>query len=395
MRVCVCAFPFDDNGFRIHLCRFVEILKMSSDSVYWIFNGMPDDKELLKDVEVRDLHFKAHYVGTITPRWYSVLLWILKYILIQIIMIFQVLWVAGKVDIFIFHFGPHYTPAILLARLLGKKTLKIFLVPSSKELVYSKTSPIYYIGLIMDKLNCIVCHWLLLGSEYSVRLFEMEKYRRKIVVSGYQWSYPDEGFKEIVPWEKRQNVVGYVGRLRHQKGVLEFIRAVPLILKRKKDVRFLVVGDGELKDQMKQELKDAGCLDKVEFTGVVSIDKVPDLMNQMKFHICPSHFELVGAVNEEAMLCGTIAIANTVGGVPDMVIDNKTGFLLKNNNPQTIADKVFEVWDSPELPRIRKNSAQFIIDNFSREVAVKYWQENLPWLSGKEKRKQAGGKVKK
>jgi glycosyltransferase involved in cell wall biosynthesis len=130
-------------------------------------------------------------------------------------------------------------------------------------------------------------------------------------------------------------------------------------------------------NEMKGELEKAGCIDKVEFVGQIPHEKIPDYLNEMKFHILPSYTEAWSSVNVEAMACGTVAIANSVGGVPDIMRDNKTGFLLRDNKPQTIADKLIEIWDRPDISVIQRNALDFVQQNFSYEKAVKDWKHIL------------------
>jgi glycosyltransferase involved in cell wall biosynthesis len=169
---------------------------------------------------------------------------------------------------------------------------------------------------------------------------------------------------------ERKNIVGYIGRLSGDKGVLELAKAIPLVLLQKSDLSFLIVGDGPLIAEMKKELKRSGCLDKVDFVGWVPHKKLPDYFNEMRIHVLPSYTEAFGGTAIEAMACGAISIANSVGGMPDVIINNETGFLLKDNLPQTIADKVIEVWDNPELDKIQRNAEEFVEKTFSYEKAM-------------------------
>ena len=161
-----------------------------------------------------------------------------------------------------------------------------------------------------------------------------------------------------------------MGRLSREKGVLELAKAIPLILAKKDDVKFLIVGDGPLMTDMKRELEEVGCIDKVEFVGWIPHEQIPDYLNKMKVHILPSYIEAFGGAGLEAMACGTISITNSVGGIPDIITDGETGFLLKDNQPQTIADKVLEIWVHPELDEIQRNAEEFVEKTFSYEKAM-------------------------
>jgi glycosyltransferase involved in cell wall biosynthesis len=100
----------------------------------------------------------------------------------------------------------------------------------------------------------------------------------------------------------------------------------------------------------------------------------------MKFHISPAFMDFPGTVNLEAMACGTIAIANGVDGVREIIYDYETGFLLKDNEPQTIADKLIEVIDHPGLEGIRQRAKSFVAQNFSHQRVLSDWQRILSKL---------------
>lgn len=380
LRLCLCVFPFAAESVHMQLSLFVKPLQATATKLYLITSSGSESQSYNQNVVLKNIKTRLHYRRDVKPNWWSVVLWAFKYALVQIKTSYHLARVAGDIDIVVCYFGPHYALPIVTAKILRKKVLKLFLVPTSKELVYSSPSPLYYLGKAADKLVCTMVDWLIMGSDESIRRYDMEKYRKKIIISPYNWAYKPDVFREKIEWHQRKDIIGYIGRLRQQKGVLEFVRAVPLILARKLEARFLIVGSGEELEQMKNELRSSGCLDKVDFTGEVPPERIPDLMNEMKFLICPSHFELAGGVNFEAMACGTVVIANAVGGVPDIVKDHKTGFLLKDNQPQTIADKVIEVWEYPELDKIRKQAREYVRQLLSYQKVVEYWGRTLRQL---------------
>jgi glycosyltransferase involved in cell wall biosynthesis len=142
----------------------------------------------------------------------------------------------------------------------------------------------------------------------------------------------------------------------------------------------MIVGDGVLMEEVKKYLTEIRCAEQVEFTGWVPNEKIPYYLNKMKFHISPAFMDFPGTVNLEAMACGTIAIANGVDGVREIIYDYETGFLLKDNEPQTIADKLIEVIDHPGLEGIRQRAKSFVAQNFSHQRVLSDWQRILSKL---------------
>jgi glycosyltransferase involved in cell wall biosynthesis len=75
------------------------------------------------------------------------------------------------------------------------------------------------------------------------------------------------------------------------------------------------------------------------------------------------------------MACGTPVLATPVGAVPDVIIDGKTGFIMKNNSPECIAENVARVLEHPDLERIAERGKRFVGENFTFERAVERWKE--------------------
>jgi glycosyltransferase involved in cell wall biosynthesis len=94
----------------------------------------------------------------------------------------------------------------------------------------------------------------------------------------------------------------------------------------------------------------------------------------MKFLVAPSYTEIVATTALEAMACGTICLATAVGATKDVIIDGQTGFLLDDNKPATITEKLLEVWNQPALSKIQLNARKFIEDNFTQLKVTERWR---------------------
>lgn len=304
----------------------------------------------------------------------------LKYVPAQLEMCANLAKISSNIDIVIFAQGGTWLILPLLcAKLLRKKV--ILDVMASTPRIIAKTYGKALFGKggfifsnvfrVLTKISYALSDKIVILTEGLLQYFELDQYKSKVSVSiDY---YLTDIFRMKKGFYQRKKIVGYVGRLSQEKGVLEFSKAISLILSKKKDIRFLIVGDGMMRAEMEKELERAGSLDKVDFVGEVPHEKVPNYYNEMRFYIFPSHSEVGGGAHIEAAACGAIVIANPVGGIPDLVLDNETGFLLKDNSPRTIADKVIEVWDSPNLESIQHKAKVFTEENFSYSKVVERW----------------------
>ena len=299
-----------------------------------------------------------------------------RFLLAQLTLSVKLVHLAKKLDTIILFISNGLLPLpVFMARILGKEIIVIVAGSGSQSTRAEYSAPLGWIFSLIIRLtehfDYLLADKIVVYSKNMVKSMGVEKYKRKVVVEYGNDFYIDlERFDIKKGYRERGNIVGYVGRLSGEKGVIELAKAIPLILARKGDIRFSIVGDGPLMVDIKKELEKNGCLEKVHFAGWVPRDKVPDYLNEMKFHVLPSHTEALGGTNLEAMACGAISIVNSVGGMLDIVTDGETGFLLKDNQPQTIADKVAKVWNHPRLEEIQKRARAFVEQNYTFERAV-------------------------
>lgn len=185
-----------------------------------------------------------------------------------------------------------------------------------------------------------------------------------------------EKFSVDIPFEERNEVVGFVGRIDEEKGIRELAE----VAKRLPDgVTFRFVGDGPLYDWLQAELADEIDSGDVELAGWVNHDEIPSELNKMKLLVMPSRpTEGLPTTILEAMACGVVACASPVSGIPDVVGgDNNPGFLLPPRAvPEDIAKMVEELLQT-NLCENSGHSRRRIVEKFSFEPATHRYQRIL------------------
>lgn len=134
-------------------------------------------------------------------------------------------------------------------------------------------------------------------------------------------------------------IIGTVKTLLPLYGIDYLIQAFKIIKDKHFDLplKLLIVGDG--KDRLKleslcNELKIAG---DVIFTGSVDYEKVPDFINILDIYVALSISESFGVAILEASACEKPVIVSNVGGLPEVVVNGETGFVVEAKNPQAAA----------------------------------------------------------
>jgi glycosyltransferase involved in cell wall biosynthesis len=131
-------------------------------------------------------------------------------------------------------------------------------------------------------------------------------------------------------------VIGAVARLVPVKGLQHLIDAAPEILRRCPDVRFLLVGDGEMRPALQAQAEALGLSDRIVFTGFR--ENIPALIAGMDVLVLPSINEGMGRVLVMAMALGKPIVATRVGGVAELLGDGEAGLLVPPRDPAALAE---------------------------------------------------------
>ncbi len=131
-----------------------------------------------------------------------------------------------------------------------------------------------------------------------------------------------------------------VSRLVEKNGVADVIEALALL---PADICLVVCGFGPLEGRLKKKAADLGLTDRVRFLGRVDHDRLPLTLKAADIFIRPSLVEGLGSAFIEAMAAGNLVIGTNVGGIPDFLVDNQTGFICQPANPQSIKAVVLRV----------------------------------------------------
>ncbi|MCH7664250.1 MAG: GT4 family glycosyltransferase PelF [Chloroflexi bacterium] len=136
-------------------------------------------------------------------------------------------------------------------------------------------------------------------------------------------------------------VVGMVGRLVPVKDHKTFFQAARLVLDALPTVRFLVVGDGPLESELKNDVQELGISNEVSFLGYR--DDIPELMSLFDLAVISSLHESFSLVLAEANACGKAVVATRVGGIPELVEDGVTGILVPPKEPELLARAIVDL----------------------------------------------------
>ena len=168
--------------------------------------------------------------------------------------------------------------------------------------------------------------------------------------------------KFALPEEK---IVLFVGRLVYEKGVHVLVNAIPKVLE-KVNAKFVIVGNGYMKEQLSGLVKSLGIAQKVLFTGFVDDETLRKLQICADVSVVPSLFEPFGIVALEAMAAKSPVVVSDTGGLGEIVDHDVDGVKVYTNNPDSLAWGIIRVLtDEKNAQRLRSNAYKKIQEKYN------------------------------
>jgi starch synthase len=157
----------------------------------------------------------------------------------------------------------------------------------------------------------------------------------------------------------------FVGRITHQKGLEHLLDAAPSIDPKAQLVLCAGAPDTpEIGERVRSRIPQLERTIWIE--EMLPKPQVIQLLTHATVFVCPSIYEPMGIVNLEAMACETAVVASRVGGIPEVVAEGETGFLVEPGNAAELAERVNELLGDPELAALfGKAGRKRAVEHFS------------------------------
>ncbi len=160
-------------------------------------------------------------------------------------------------------------------------------------------------------------------------------------------------------------VVGKVARLFELKGYDYLLKAAPFIVKKIPDVQFLIVGDGILKDFLYNQVKEMNLTNNFIFTGLVDPKVIHNYIALMDILVHLSLREGLPRSVVQALASGKPAIGFELDGTPEVIFNDKTGYICNPGDYKQVGDAVVKLLTAPEK--------MAIMGNYGKEFVEKRW----------------------
>ena len=159
-----------------------------------------------------------------------------------------------------------------------------------------------------------------------------------------------------------------VARLFNLKGHNYIIEAAPAIVAKVPKVKFLLVGDGILKDQYQARIAELGLTEHFRFVGLVPPEVVTNYLHAADAVVHTSDWEGLARVLPQGLLAGKPVISFNVDGAPEVCINDETGILVEHRNTAQLADAMIRLAKDRALrERLGHNGQQRFTEQFRHE----------------------------
>ncbi|MGE4385610.1 MAG: glycosyltransferase family 4 protein [Endomicrobiaceae bacterium] len=165
-------------------------------------------------------------------------------------------------------------------------------------------------------------------------------------------------------------IITTIGPFKPQKNLKDFIKIADKVIKNNKKFVFVVVGDGEGRNELESLIKTYSVSGSVFLLGWRK--DISNILNSSDLFVMTSLWEGLPISTIEAMSCGLVPVVNAVDGQIEIVKDNYTGFLIRPYDVEASVEKILFLEKNPDIRKQIGENARNSIDNtFSTDFMIK------------------------
>jgi len=171
------------------------------------------------------------------------------------------------------------------------------------------------------------------------------------------------------PDASKQWDIAFLGRLESMKAVDLFPEMLSLLKSDFPSLRFLMTGEGSLRNQLLDDFERKDVSDMVDYLGVVNTEQVPNLINQSRVFIYPSREEPFGLSILEAMACGVPVVTTIVFGPSEIITNNVDGLTVPPDNVRELVRAIVTLLQDKRLrEKIGRNGRKTVEAKFDIKI---------------------------
>jgi glycosyltransferase involved in cell wall biosynthesis len=258
--------PFSSPASVKHAEKLLNCLAFTTRQVHFVGDNRVNIDPVWKHIK-KEVVPTLPYRKNLHPNFASYFIWITILVWIIAKSLWYLLKIHRSIDMVICFLGLYYTPILILARLLGLKTITF--EPTNDMEIMQKVygmnwwwQSLNWGSRLLRRGNRAVADLIVIESEYVIAQGELFSFLYKTRISNL--FVDTDIFRELCPLSDRPHVIGYIGRLSAEKGIRIFLSAARIM--RDSGYQFRVVGDGPLRSEVETTIK-SQAMSHVKFSG--------------------------------------------------------------------------------------------------------------------------------
>jgi len=201
----------------------------------------------------------------------------------------------------------------------------------------------------------------------SLDLLDNDRY--ELIYNGVDLSRVGADAQRGVNFRKRfgvpenKKVVAQISWIIPEKGILDLLEVAKLVCEQMNEAHFIIVGDGPYRAEYSRKAESLGLSNCVTWTGLIGdpfgegVFDAADLVCQLS-----RWNELFGWMIAEAMAFGKSIVATRVGGIPELVVDGETGYLVERGETTAAANKLLLLLRDPDLRKLMGEQGRLAVN---------------------------------
>jgi glycosyltransferase involved in cell wall biosynthesis len=371
------SFPRWEEDFAgIFILQMVKALKARGLDVEVISPGafgVPKD-EVLKDIPVHRFTYtfpprlqKLAYQGGIPSNVKKSWIARLEVIPFLFSIFLKTLQYAKRIDLLHIHWIPISIPVLIVSRLIRKPT--VMTVHGSDVYPQGFLKPLS--SFLLRKTDRVIC--------------VSRSLREKVVELGVPlervWIVPngvEVGVERLREFEESSEPrlqdlqLLWIGRMSEEKGLIDLLKGMKMIIRDFPKVSLILVGDGPLRRELEEKSRFLKIQDYIHFVGERPHGEIREFLRGSSLFVLPSLSEGLPTVLLEAMAFEKAVVATRVGGIPEIVQERKTGLLVPPSSPELLAKAVIHLLGNDRMrTQFGREGKQYVEVHFTWEKSAR------------------------
>ena len=238
-----------------------------------------------------------------------------------------------------------------------------------------------YLGIYRWIFNKLVSYSITVSHDlehYMMKTFNMGREKLETIPNGIDiekfCSRPDIGYlRREFNLKKNETVIGTIGRLTTQKGIDTLLEAFRILVTKRRNLRLIVVGDGELRTSLIKLSEQLGIRNKLVFTGIRQ--DIAYVLHLFDIFVLSSLWEGQPITIMEAMAAGKPIVATSVGGNGEILKKGEFGLIISPKDPTAMAKAIEILLNDPSLAGgLAKKASVYARTHLGHRTMVKNYE---------------------